>query len=191
MKTLNTLIGAAVLATALASCNGSSTKETSTDSTTTESMGAGDTLSMGAEGSSTTTTTVVPGSYRDLKTGKKIYVVRDPQTGYAYDSIARVPVDFYINDANDTLYRTGQVVNNAIIKSNDGTWKLDDTKVKVDGDEIKVKDDDSKVKMEDGNKSKVKVGDYKKKTDGDEVKEKTPTTKSKTEDGVTTTKPRN
>jgi hypothetical protein len=134
--------------------------------------------------------TVIPGLYTDLITGRRVYIIRDPETGYAYDSVGRAPVEFYVNNDHDTLYRTGEIVNNAIIKSDDGTWKIDQTKIKANGDKLKVKDPDSKVKLEDGNEAKVKVGDYKKKIDGDKVKEKDANTKSKTEDGVTTTKPR-
>lgn len=190
MKTIKTLIGAAFVVAALYACRSTDTNQGTSDSATvsvaTDSMSSDEMAS-----TMTSSTTVIPGLYTNLVTGKRVYIIRDPETGYAYDSVGRAPVDFYINDSNDTLYRTGQVVNNAIVKYDDGTWKIDETKIKANGDKLKVKDPDSKVKMEDGNEVKVKVGDYKKKVDGDKVKEKDADTKSKTEDGVTTTKPRN
>ena len=130
--------------------------------------------------------TVVPGSYVNLNTGKTVYIIRDEKTGYAIDSVAQVPVDFYINTTtHDTLYRTGFVVNNAIVKTEGGTYQLDETKLKIDGDEIKFKDEDSKIKI-DGEDSKVKEDGYKQKVDDDETKTKTEDTKTKTEDGVIT-----
>ena len=125
---------------------------------------------------------VEPGTYVDLTTGKEVYIIRDEETGYATDSIAKVPVEFYVNTSTrDTIFRTGMVVNNLIVEE-DGKWKLDETKVKIDGDEIKIKDGDSKVKI-DGEESKVKDGDYKKKVDGDDVKIKDGDSKTKIEDG--------
>jgi hypothetical protein len=138
----------------------------------------------------TTTSTsaqVEPGTYVDLNTGKEVYIIRDESTGYATDSVAKVPVDLYVNTStNDTLYRTGQVVNHMLVQE-EGKWKIDETKVKIDGDEIKIKDGDSKTKI-DGEESKVKDGDYKKKTDGDDVKIKDGDSKTKIEDGEVKTK---
>ncbi|HSN65200.1 MAG TPA: hypothetical protein VLS94_01110 [Fusibacter sp.] len=158
------------MTTALMACNNDRTADDST---------AADmemTTTSGAESQ------VEPGTYVDLTTGKEVYIIKDESTGYATDSIAKVPVDFYINTTtNDTLYRTGMVVNNMLIEE-DGKWKLDETKVKIDGDEIKIKDGDSKLKI-DGEDSKEKDGDYKKKVDGDEVKIKDGDSKIKIEDG--------
>lgn len=130
---------------------------------------------------------VEPGTYVDLTTGKTVYIIRDEKTGYATDSVAKVPVEFYVNTStNDTLFRTGMVVNNLLIEE-EGKWKLDETKVKIDGDEIKIKDGDSKVKV-DGEESKTKDGDYKKKVDGNDVKIKDGDSKIKIEDGEVKTK---
>ena len=170
MKLINGLLLGATMTTALMACNNDRTADDST---------AADmemTTTSGAE------TQVEPGTYVDLNTGKEVYIIKDESTGYATDSIAKVPVDFYINTStNDTLYRTGMVVNNMLIEE-DGKWKLDETKVKIDGDEIKIKDGDSKLKI-DGEDSKEKDGDYKKKVDGDEVKIKDGDSKTKIEDG--------
>lgn len=171
MKTIHGLLLAATMTTAFAACNNDRTADSDATGSDTE---------MTAEG--TTSAVVEPGTYVDLNTGKEVYIVRDESTGYATDSIAKVPVEFYINTStNDTLFRTGQVVNNMLVEE-EGKWKLDETKVKVDGDEIKIKDGDSKVKI-DGDESKVKDGDYKKKVDGDEVKIKDGDSKTKIEDG--------
>lgn len=176
MKKSLTLLSAGLMV-ALMSCN-SKTESTATES---DSMNVDDNATV-----STSSATVVPGSYVNLSTGKTVYIVKDEATGYAMDSIAKIPVDFYINTStNDTIYRTGFVVNNAIVKTSEGTYQLDETKLKVDGDEIKFKDEDTKIKV-DGEDSKVKDGDYKQKIDGDESKTKTGDTKTKTEDGVIT-----
>ncbi len=151
------------------SCSNKSKEEASTDTVT-----AGETPV-------TATAAVVPGSYIDLATGKTVYIVTDPETGYAMDSIARVPIEFYIDPStNDTLYMTGEIVNHNLVNTN-GTWSLGpNAKVKVDGDEMKIKDGDTKIKV-DGSDSKVKDGDYKQKVDdGTEVKTKDGDSKTKT-----------
>lgn len=170
MKLIHGLLLGATITTALMSCNNERTADDST----------------AAEMDSTTAianvTTVEPGTYVNLNTGKEVYIVRDASTGYATDSIAKVPVEFYVNTTTrDTIYRTGMVVNNMLVEDN-GKWKLDETKVKIDGDEIKIKDGDSKTKI-DGEDSKEKDGDYKKKVDGDEIKIKDGDSKTKIEDG--------
>ena len=177
MKTIHGLLLAGAMSTALMACNNDRTADADNDVTADTEMTAG----------TTADAVVEPGTYVDLNTGKEVYIVRDESTGYATDSIAKVPVDFYINTStNDTLFRTGQVVNNMLVEE-DGKWKLDETKVKVDGDEIKVKDGDSKLKI-DGDESKMKDGDYKKKVDGDETKIKDGDSKTKIEDGEVTKK---
>jgi hypothetical protein len=158
------------LSLAVASCTNNKTAESSADSTATSS-----------EMSVSTTSSVVPGSYVDLATGKTVYIISDPETGYAMDSIARVPIEFYINPStSDTIYMTGEIVNNSLVNNN-GTWSLSpDAKIKMDGDEMKIKDGDTKVKV-DGSDSKVKDGDYKQKVDdGTEVKTKDGDSKTKT-----------
>ena len=170
MKPIHGILLGATMTVALMACNN---EGTTADNDSTADM------DMSASG---TQAQVEPGTYVDLNTGKEVYIVRDEETGYATDSIAKVPVEFYVNTStNDTLFRTGFVVNNLLVEE-EGKWKLDETKVKVDGDEIKIKDGDSKVKI-DGEDSKVKDGDYKKKVDGDEVKIKDGDSKTKVEDG--------
>ena len=177
MKSIHGLLMGATITFALMACNND---ERTADATNDDGkMESTSTAAVAAE--------VVPGTYVDLNSGSEIYIIRDKTSGYATDSIAKVPVDFYVNTStNDTLFRTGMIVNNMLVEE-DGKWKLDETKVKVDGDEIKIKDGDSKVKI-DGDESKTKEGDYKKKVDGDDVKIKDGDTKIKIEDGVVTKK---
>jgi hypothetical protein len=171
MKVIHGLILGATITVALMACNNDRTADA--DNNDVDDM---------ATTTETTDAVVVPGTYVDLNTGKKIYIVKDESTGYAIDSIEKVPVDFYINSStNDTLYRTGMVVNNMLVEE-DGKWKLDDTKVKIDGDKIKIKDDSTKVKI-DGDKSKEKSGDYKEKMNGNDGKIKDGDSKIKIEDG--------
>ena len=83
------------------------------------------------------------------------------------------PVDFYVDiNTQDTFYgNSGQVVNNALIHGDDGSWKVDETKIKIDGDEMKMKNGDDKIKIA-GDEYKEKTGDTKVKVDGDESKVK-------------------
>ncbi|WP_026897876.1 hypothetical protein [Daejeonella oryzae] len=176
MKTTYKLVLGATMMVAFAACNNEQKTVEMNDSTDTDNVEYTETKA-----------TVVPGSYVDLNTGKTVYIVVDPTTGYAIDSISKVPVDFYINPTtSDTLYKTGLVVNHSLVNTG-GKWSFDETKVKVDGDEIKIKDGDSKIKI-DGEDSKVKDGDYKKKVDGDEVKIKDGDSKTKIEDDEMKTK---
>ena len=110
--------------------------------------------------------------YKNLQTGEKVYIIKS-ESGQAIDSISGKPVEFYVNtETKDTIFgETGVVVNNKIIKTADGVYKLDESKtktdvekllesggnvkVKVDGDEMKIKTDDKKIKI-DGNEKKVK-----------------------------------
>jgi hypothetical protein len=159
MKTPLILINAA-LAITFAACNSKTNTEASADSATTETTPV------------VATASVVPGSYTDLASGKTVYIVTDPTTGYAIDSISKVPVEFYINTAtNDTLYQTGEVVNHDLVQAN-GKWTLSpDAKVKINGDKMKIKDGDEKIKV-DGEDTKIKDANSKTKVEDGEVKTK-------------------
>ncbi|HEX7366907.1 MAG TPA: hypothetical protein VF273_07420 [Pelobium sp.] len=105
--------------------------------------------------------------YKNLQTGEKVYIIKSA-SGKAIDSISGEPVEFYVNlETKDTIYgETGAVVNNKVLKTADGVYKLDeskfksdvekllesgeDVKVKTDGDDMKIKTDDKKIKVEDG-----------------------------------------
>jgi hypothetical protein len=166
MKRSFSLLSAALLL-AFTSCNSNknNTADTDTLSTSTENQSTMSTSNASYE--------VKPGNYVDLKTGKKIYVVRDPQTGYAIDSIARTPIEFYFDPTtHDTIYQTGMIVNHQLIKSPQGTWSLsEDAKVKMNGDKMKMENDTTKIKVKD-DKTKIKQGDSKTKIEGGEVKTK-------------------
>ncbi len=142
---------------------------------------------------------VVPGTYVDLNRGESVDVIADPVTGYAINSKTNKPVYLYINNKSDTIFTTGLVVNNKLIRRADGKYEVDGSKVKIDdnqvkinyednattnpvGDEQKIKDGDYKKKV-DGDEVKIKDGDYKKKVDGNDVKIKNGDTKIKIEDG--------
>ncbi len=104
--------------------------------------------------------------YKNLQTGEKVYIIESD--GIAVDSVTGKPVEFYVNtETQDTIYgETGEVVNNKVLKTGDGVYKLDeskfkseveqllesgeDVKVKVDGEDMKIKTDDKKIKVEDG-----------------------------------------
>lgn len=177
MKPIHGLLTGAAITFALMSCNSKHSADGDASS---------DSIVESTDMSTTTTTAtshkVTAGNYLDLNSGKKVYIIPDSGSGYATDSIAKVPIEFYINpETNDTLDRTGMVVNNMLVQE-DGKWKLDETKVKIDGDKMKMKDGDSKTKIN-GDESKVKDGDYKQKMDGDDGKIKDGDTKIKIKDG--------
>ena len=162
MKNSLKFLSAAMISATLLACNSKPEDGVTTDTISMES-----TSTMSTE----TEARVVPGSYTNLNTGKIVYIVSDPQTGWAIDSITRVPIEFYTNDSGDTLFQTGLVVNQAVMQS-DGKWMLDETKIKRDGDQIKIKyEDGSKVKM-DGDELKIKGEEGKIKVDGDSTKVK-------------------
>jgi hypothetical protein len=162
MKNALKILSFVVLSTAVVACTNKNAADGDTDTTM---------MSESSEMTTTSTASVVPGSYTNLSTGKTVYIVADPTTGWAVDSITKVPVEFYIDTTGDTLFQTGVVVNNAIMKT-DGKWTLDETKIKRDGDDIKIKyPDGGKVKM-DGEDLKIKGEEGKIKVDEDTTKVK-------------------
>ena len=172
------MVAVAMLTTA---CNNDKTADDATDS-----------ISSTDDGTMTVEKyTVKEGEYVNLTSGEKVTIVKDPETGIAIDSKTQIPVQFYYDPVTlDTMYQSGMVVNNLLIKEGDGKYKLDDMKIKVDGDEIKIKTDTSKLKI-DGNEMKMKTADGKMKVDGDDGKIKTDDTKIKVDDGEMKVKPRN
>lgn len=169
-------ISGVIATVAFMACNSNTKTDASNDSTATDSMAT----------ASSSTSSVVPGSYVDLSSGQQIEVVADPQTGYAINNETRAPLEFYVNTSTgDTLYRTGIIVNNAIVKDG-STWKLNEDMIERDGDSIKIKNDDGDIKM----KNKTTDTKVKVEADGD-AKIKTPESKTKVgEDGEVETKDR-
>jgi hypothetical protein len=127
--------------------------------------------------------------YVDLNSGQPVDLYYDSKKKKTYSANNDQPVDLYVNVATgDTVYGEGRyVVNDYIVKTEDGKYKLDNKKIKIDGDEIKIKEGNKKFKIEDG-EMKIKDGDTKLKADADESKMKTEDMKTKTEDGETKTK---
>ena len=159
MKNIRSILSAVIIIAAFMGCNSNQKNDMAGDTT------------MTTESEYKTEVKVVPGNYTNLNTGKTVYIIMDPQTGWAIDSIERVPVEFYTNNTGDTLFQTGLVVNNAIMRADD-KWMLDETKVIRDGDKIKIKfPDGDKIKI-DGEDMKLKDEDGKVKIDGDSVKVK-------------------
>lgn len=187
MKTTALKILGVILLPAFVACNNSSNDNANADSTATDSTGM----------------QTSEASYVDLSTGEPVTIVRDTEKGYYVYSDTKEPVkdDFFYVDVNtrDTLYgKTGVVVNNAMIKSDAGSWSLNESMVERDGEEIKIKTADGKLKIDgeemkykegeetkvkvDGEETKTKTGDSKTKTDGAESKTKTGDTKVKVDD---------
>jgi len=160
MKNTTTILSAILISAAFIGCNSNQDKDM-----------AGDTTMVMESEYSQNDVKVVPGNYTNLNTGKTVYIIMDPQTGWAIDSIERVPIEFYTNNVGDTLFQTGLVVNNALMRA-DGKWMLDETKIKRDGDQIKMKfENGDKIKI-DGDEIKMKDDAGKVKIDGDSVKVK-------------------
>lgn len=148
---------------------------------------------------------VEPGTYVDLNSGKTIQVIVDPETGYAINAETKKPVYLYVSQS-DTIFTTGQRVNNMIIPLDNGKYEVDGTKIKVEdanvkikyddyertyGESYTIKDGDYKKKVEADGDVKIKDGDYKEKVQADgDVKIKTDDTKTKIEDGESVTKKR-
>jgi hypothetical protein len=163
MRNLFILGIAAAAAIGFTSCgNDNEETLTSTDSTSTSSMGE---MNASTDAGGATAS----GSYVDLKTGKS---VRRDETSGRYVDESGSPVDFWVDvNTRDTFYGSaGTNVNNALIYEN-GDWRVDDSKVKVDGDEVKMKDAAGKTKV-DGTDYKDKTSDAKVKSEGDETKVK-------------------
>lgn len=161
---------------ALASCNNDKSASTDVDST----------MDVNSDGMvRVEKPTVRSGEYVNLSSGQKVYIIADPATGIAVDSITQIPVEFYYDPITlDTIYQNGLVVNRMLINQGDGKYKLDDMKIKIDGDEIKIKTDSTKIKM-DKDTYKEKTSDGKTKITDDAAKMKSDDGKVKvTEDNV-------
>ena len=127
--------------------------------------------------------------YVDLSTGQPVELYYDAKTRRTYSSMTNEPVEFYVDmNTRDTVYGRGRyIVNNYIVKANDGMYRLDAGKVKMDKDDLKLKDGSKKFKMDQSNmkmkgwegkmkgdstSGKMKQKDMKKKMDNDGMKTK-------------------
>ncbi len=151
-------------------CSNDRTNEDATSNTTTGSTD-------GTEVAETRTA-----SYVDLNSGKEVEMEVNTRTRVASPKLPESgTVTYYVDPASkDTVEAsTGRIVSGAMVKGEDGTWTVDETKVKVDGDELKVKiGEDEKLKV-DGEDVKYKNGEDKVKKDGEEYKEKSGDSKIK------------
>jgi len=111
--------------------------------------------------------------FKNLASGEKVYIIKDSISGEAIDSITREPVLLYVNlDTKDTIYgKTGQIVNNSVIRTEDGAYLVDETKLQINGNEINIGNGDVKIKV-DGDEMKIKTDEKKIKIDGNEKKVK-------------------
>jgi hypothetical protein len=127
--------------------------------------------------------------YIDLTTGQPVDLYYDPKARRVYSAMTNEPVDFYIDmSTGDTIYGQGRyVVNNYIIRSDEGKYRLNADKIKMDKNEIKIKEGNKKFKIDNSNmkmkepdmkmkgdttNGKMKTGDMKKKMEGNRSKTK-------------------
>ena len=112
----------------------------------------------------------------DLETGKRIDVVKDSEKGYMVNADTKEPVIIYVDtQTKDTIYgKTGKVINNHVIKTEEGKYKyVSHDYMKSDDDEsYKIKDGDYKKKVEKDGDVKIKDGDTKIKIDGEDGEKK-------------------
>lgn len=115
-------------------------------------------------------------AYIDLSTGLPVELYYDAKARRTYSVTTNQPVEFYVNSATgDTIYGRGRyIVNNYIVKTPGGMYKLDNKRIKVEKDEIKIKDGNKKFKMEEG---KMKMKD-----DGQKAKSMKDTATIRTDD---------
>lgn len=104
--------------------------------------------------------------YIDLNTGKRVDLVKDSVSGIMVNVETREPVTIYYDTkTKDTIWgKTGIVINNKVIKTDDGKYTYDDGdyKEKSDDGDTKIKiGDDYKMKVEKDGDIKIKDGDTK------------------------------
>jgi hypothetical protein len=113
----------------------------------------------------TTNTTTNKYVIVDLTTGQTIDIYYDTVTWRSVNRVTTMPVDYYIIRYENTDLRpdtvhgvTGLIVNDLLVKNNEGQWVFDNQKVKWDGSELRMKDKyGRKVKWENGS---LKIKDW-------------------------------
>lgn len=101
----------------------------------------------------------------DLNTGETIDIYYDTVTWRSINRVNTMPVEYYIiryenpDMRPDTVHGvTGLIVNDLLVKNNEGQWVFNDARVKWDGNELKMKDSyGRKVKWESGS---LKIKDW-------------------------------
>ena len=108
--------------------------------------------------------------YIDLETGKHIAIVKDSTNGVMVNADTKEPVIIYVDtQTGDTIYgKTGKIINNHVIKTEDGKYKYVSTDTKIETNE----DGDYKKKVEADGDTKIKDGDTKIKIDGENGEKK-------------------
>lgn len=167
MKKQYLILGLAVSAF-WAACGGETKDETSVDSTSTTTIEVPATTQPAGYQSSQKMNTNFDesGSYVDLKTNKPVRLKKGDNTTSLMDAETNQPYSYYFYSpaTRDTFDRWGNVVNNYLIRGNDGGYMVDEgrweMKVDEDGD-IKMKDhDDTKIKYDaSSGQTKIKTGD--------------------------------
>jgi hypothetical protein len=80
-----------------------------------------------------------PMTYYDLYSGTPVDIYYDTVRYVTLNRKTRMPVDYYVINNEDTVEGvTGLIVNNMLIKSPEGKYKLDPNKVVIMGDELRV-----------------------------------------------------
>lgn len=79
-----------------------------------------------------------PITYLDLYTGTPVDIYYDTVRYMTINRKTRMPVDYYIINEDTVHGMTGLVVNNMLIKSPDGKYRLDERKVVIVGDDMRI-----------------------------------------------------
>lgn len=128
-------------------------------------------------------------AYIDLYTGTPVDIYYDTVQFAAINRESREPVDYYIITTMDTVHgMTGLIVNNMLIKTPEGKYKLDEDKIKIEGDVIRLVPTEGRrvywtpegYRVMDWRSDHTMTGEVKQKTG--EVKQKTGDVKKKVTD---------
>jgi len=185
MKKTHLYSACLLLITAAVACNSNSGTPGTSDTT---KMNPGD-----SSVTVTTTTTVThhkySGSfapqpnvkYLDLRTRKEVTVKIDTVRGEVINAETEEPIDLFVEPTkHDTIYgQTGTVVNNYIIKDDNGAYRVDT--VRINTVEVRTVSATPEPRVNDGEKykEKDKANKSKIKTDDEKIKERNGTIKVK------------
>ncbi len=119
--------------------NGKNTSTTNSETTETTASGKGSAGTPTVGDSIATNASTA--SYVDLYTGTPIEVERDAASGNYLNRVSHETVQFYVNTStSDTFDMKGRVVNNALLRADDGKFTVNEAKVKIDSDgDVKIK----------------------------------------------------
>jgi len=171
IKQLLTITGAVLIITSCQEANHESAiNNVSEEQSTVDTVPKGRTDSMMNKPDTMISSMAAP-RYIDLNTGQTVDLYYDAKRNRVYSMVTNEPVDFYVDmSTGDTIYGTGRyIVNNYIVKSPEGPYKLDMKKIKMEKNELKMKDGNKKFKMD---KSDMKIKDSNMKMKGDTTRGK-------------------